>query len=152
MRYSIEERLLSRRVIDPVTGCWIFDGPLTAKGYARMRRSVDQGGGMAHVHVLAHELWKGPVPPGKMVCHECDNRPCFNPDHLFAGTNQDNMDDMVSKGRQGKKGCPRKLTAEIAEQIRSRRANGELQRVLACEYGVTETMIRMIEKGRSWLS
>lgn len=48
---------------------------------------------------MAYESSTGDVPAGLLVCHHCDNPPCCNPAHLFLGTYQDNVDDMMSKGR-----------------------------------------------------
>ena len=53
-----------------------------------------------YIHRLAWEMANGrPVPTGMVVCHSCDNPPCFNPAHLFTGTQGDNLRDMASKGR-----------------------------------------------------
>ncbi len=76
-------------------------------------------------HRVAFELCSGTAPKA-MVLHQCDNRPCCNPSHLFEGTNDDNMKDMVSKGRArtgsrpGAENGNAKLTDfEIAEMRRA---------------------------------
>ncbi|MFL5481114.1 MAG: HNH endonuclease signature motif containing protein [Gemmatimonadaceae bacterium] len=87
-----------RAVLRRPDGCWIWRQKARTRpsgGYARIR--------INNRKVLAHrfswELARGPVPPGLFVLHRCDVRDCVNPDHLFLGTLQDNMDDMVAKGR-----------------------------------------------------
>lgn len=76
-------------------GCLEWKGTRTFENYGRLfvrRRSI-------RAHRLAWELVHGPIPDGLCVCHQCDNPPCVNPDHLFLGSHQDNNRDAVRKGR-----------------------------------------------------
>jgi hypothetical protein len=77
--------------------CILWTGYIN-NGYGR--RTVNRKPVYAHRHV--YELNKGPIPKGLFVCHTCDVRACVNPNHLFLGTHQDNMQDMVRKGRATK--------------------------------------------------
>ena len=63
---------------------------------------TENGGKLSLVHRVAHEEWVGPIPKGLFVLHRCDNPVCFRIAHLWLGTHQDNMDDMVAKGRSAK--------------------------------------------------
>jgi len=81
---------------DAQTGCWNFTGSRNYKGYGHSRWNGKQ---MA-THKLAAILWLGYKPEsGLHVLHRCDNPSCFNPKHLFLGTNQENQIDSVLKGR-----------------------------------------------------
>lgn len=96
-RILAERKLLSGISKNPESGCWEWIGRREQyTGYARVKLK----GKKISIHRLAYELWKGPIPEGLFVCHSCDNRICINPEHLWLGTHQDNMDDMVKKGRQ----------------------------------------------------
>jgi len=85
--------LRQRRTIDE-NGCWIYRG--THKGNYRI---IKWKGVQWGVHRLSYYIYKGQHPGNLFVCHTCDVRSCFNPDHLFLGTAQDNADDMRLKGR-----------------------------------------------------
>ena len=76
-------------------GCWIFQGSLNADGYGQISRD----GRGVRLHRLAWEEANGPIPKGMRVCHRCDMPACCNVAHLFLGTQQDNVTDMIAKGR-----------------------------------------------------
>ena len=81
-------------------GCWEWKGALDPKGYGR----VAHNGKMVRAHRVAFALTYGPIPKGEgyhgtCVLHHCDNPPCVRPDHLFLGTNTDNIRDRDSKRR-----------------------------------------------------
>jgi len=80
--------------------CWPWAGPLDRKGYGVIFHVGGQTGPNWSAHRAAWTLLVGPIPAGMHVLHTCDNPPCCNPAHLFLGTNDDNVADMVAKGRQ----------------------------------------------------
>lgn len=91
---SAQRRLL--RGIRIGDGCWEWQKGKTSHGYGTIRTS-QKTVGMAHK--ISWELYRGAVPPGFYVCHSCDNPACVRPDHLFLGTQKDNMQDCSRKGR-----------------------------------------------------
>lgn len=81
------------------TRCWVWTASTSGGGYSQFQsiRGVNYG------HVASWMIhYEELIPEGVLVCHKCDNPICVRPDHLFLGTHQDNMDDMVQKGRQQK--------------------------------------------------
>lgn len=131
------------------TPCVVGSGWRTPKGYL----IVDRGRlGRIFAHRLAWEECFGSIPPDMQVCHRCDNPPCVNPDHLFLGTNADNVADRVAKGRTRKgEGHPntRLTDADVAE-VKARLARGESVRVVASVYGVSSSTVSDIKRGVSW--
>ena len=77
--------------------CWLWNGAVfKVTGYGQFG-SVKSG--VFSAHKYSYQLFRGQVPQGMFVCHTCDVRRCFNPNHLFLGTPKDNTDDMMKKGR-----------------------------------------------------
>jgi hypothetical protein len=110
--------------VEKAEGCWIWKGPKSVNGYGsfQYRRTSNSA------HRIAFEFLKGPIPEGLQVLHRCDNPPCVNPEHLFLGTNLDNVKDKVQKGRQRRNHCKRghELTGDNAM------ANGRFRTCRAC--------------------
>lgn len=78
-----------------VDSCWNWRGWTNRQGYANFKVN-----GVTHkAHRVSYELTNGPIPTGLLVCHQCDNPSCMNPNHLFVGTHQDNATDKMNKGR-----------------------------------------------------
>lgn len=95
----LDERLLERRSIN-INNCWEWVGALNNKGYGVMSNPRLPGKNkMRVVSRIAYEVWIGPIPDNLFVLHHCDNPKCFNPDHLFVGTQKDNLRDAAKKGR-----------------------------------------------------
>lgn len=105
-------------------------------------------------HRLAWMRANGPIPPGLLVLHRCDNPPCVNPDHLFLGTIADNNRDRDEKKRsvylRGERHHNARLTAEAVKRIRFLCSNGFPQRMIAAAYGVTRAAISGIMTRRLW--
>jgi hypothetical protein len=76
-------------------GCWEWTGTRDDAGYGKFEYLTVT----YRVHRLSWSLENGSIPDGLLICHNCDNPPCVRPDHLFLGTQQDNVDDMWDKGR-----------------------------------------------------
>ena len=135
-----------------VTTCTEWKG-YTSNGYGRVR--VD--GCEWRVHRLIMQL-AGHDIEGRVVMHTCDNPICFNIEHLRAGTQLENIADMLQKGRganpphcPGMKCGRRKLTDDDVRDIRARYATGTIsQRSLASEYGVTQPNIGRIVREETW--
>jgi hypothetical protein len=92
---TVAERFFQKVRAAAEGGCHIWGGARNVWGYGRLKR----GGRMYAAHRVAWEMKCGPIPAGLLVLHRCDNRLCVNPDHLFLGTQYDNMCDMRAKGR-----------------------------------------------------
>jgi hypothetical protein len=85
--------------------CIEWKGARTRDGYGEKWWK----GGKKRTHRIAYEWAYGPIPEGLCVLHKCDNPPCCNPSHLFLGTNHDNQQDSLRKGRHAnaaKTHCP----------------------------------------------
>jgi hypothetical protein len=126
--------------------CWLWQASKNKDGYGAFQS------GLAHRH--AWLLSKGEIPNGLYVLHKCDNPGCCNPQHLFIGTQKDNMADMRSKGRgpdtKGSANGRAKLSEDDVLEIRKRRANGLTITTLAAIYGVSLNVISLIDRREIW--
>lgn len=84
-------------------GCWKWTATQTFDGYGLFGLNP-RTNGPHRAHVLSYTLFVGEIPEGQYVLHTCDNRRCVSPEHLYLGTHQDNMDDMIAKGRHRPRG------------------------------------------------
>ena len=130
--------------------CWEWRKARNTKGYGNTKW---KGAGIT-AHRLAYQLTHGSIPAGLLICHKCDNPPCCNPRHLFAGSEQDNSDDCVRKGRakgpNGEAARHAKLTNQQVREIRSRWARGEVAGILASEFKVRPSNIYRIIYRKTW--
>lgn len=145
-RLTVNERFLAK-VQKMESGCHEWQGCLMPNGYGQFSYQ----GKPHYAHRIAYLLHHGSIPEGAYILHSCDNRKCVNPEHLWAGTFEDNMQDMVDKGRQahGTKNSHAKLNPEQVIAIRSQ--VGTHREIAEC-FGVTAGLISMIRSGKIWRS
>ena len=138
--------------VDKTSSCWLWTGALGRGGYGRATAARGKKNRSELAHRLSHKLFKGPIPKGMFVCHTCDNPRCVNPDHLWLGTRQDNVDDMVSKGRslRGTRNPHARLNPQQVREIRRRVAEGENRKDIQEEYGIAPSTLHSIIKRVSW--
>jgi hypothetical protein len=92
------ERFEEKFIPEPNSGCWIWTA--ATGGNARYRYGEFSFNGCPELaHRVSWILYRGDIPDGLNILHRCDNGLCVNPHHLFSGTQQDNMHDMIKKGR-----------------------------------------------------
>jgi hypothetical protein len=127
-------------------GCWEWRAGRDQKGYGVT--NVDGKGRKAHR--VSWELTNGPIPDGMQVCHHCDNPPCVRPDHLFLGTNQDNVDDAYRKGHFFNR-LGRAPSRDEAHRIVSLRASGLSQTAIATETGLSRRTVQRVLDGSHWV-
>jgi hypothetical protein len=106
-----------------------------------------------YTHRLAYQWFVADITLGKRILHKCDNPPCFNPKHLYEGTQADNIADCIAKGRfhRGENTGGAKLTATKVKQIRRILAESTKSREEIGErFGVTRATINDIALGKTW--
>lgn len=130
----------------PDDGCWEWAGALNSRGYGCFCIGGKSKTMLAHRVSLWIATLQRPADD-QLVCHRCDNRKCVRPSHLFAGSAQDNSDDMVSKGR-GKSRA--KLTKDQVVAIKLVPYEYGIGVALAREYGVSAQQVYDIRSGRQW--
>lgn len=142
------------------TPCWIWIGTNSSTGYGEFGANKDH----YSAHRFSYQLHYGEIPNGFLVCHKCDNRPCIRPDHLFAGTQSDNIKDMYKKGRQNKNPKPRnpecvprgerhhktQLTTEKVIYIRELHESGMSQREIARQLKIHHATVGHVVRREVW--
>lgn len=137
-------RLLNRTEMGPPDQCWEWQGSVSEAGHGR----IWVQGRVERAHRVSYRLFVGPIPPGDMVRHTCDNPPCINPNHLCLGSGAENVGDMMRRGRH-RSGWA-KLTADQVVDIRERLAMGMPKKDVSERYKITVDHVRRIEYREVW--
>ncbi len=169
---DVETRFWAR--VKKTDGCWLWTGHTTAGGYGQFKPYGNEKN--AQTHRYAYELAHGPIPEGFCVCHSCDvnylpgditYRRCVRDDHLWLGTQLDNVADMVAKARaargdrsgarrhpeshvRGAMSKQAKLSEDTVRDIRTELASGKTRASVARERDVVWRTIALIADGRTW--
>lgn len=175
---SVQKRVLKHlsKFSNP-SECWEWPMSRTKAGYGQLStsngsaRSVE----LHYAHRVSYFLSNGPIENGMNICHKCDNPACFNPNHLFCGSQKDNIRDCISKGRFnfnphrpsggehwavqnkdkvhralcGENNSRAKLSFDDAKYIRS---SGRTGSDLAKHFGVSDSTISAIRRGKTYRS
>lgn len=128
------------------SGCLIWTGTIGAGGYGSIKIGKN-----IKAHRASWIAHKGEIPKGMMVLHKCDTPACINPDHLFIGTQLDNMRDALAKGRNADTRGTKNGRAKLTEaQIADIRQSEETAVATAAKYGVSSSLISQIRLGQCW--
>lgn len=163
----VEKRFWSKINKNGSNGCWEWLDKVDFDGYGRFTVGslVDNTKKCVRAHRFSYELSNGSIPKGLLVCHKCDNRKCVNPDHLFLGTQKDNVNDAIAKNRfvfntkyltpdkfcfySGERNPQAKLSNEDVVEIRNLSASGWSTKSLSHKFNVsTYTITEVVRKKR----
>lgn len=151
VKRSPKDRFL--KFIRKTKTCWIYTGSGGNSGYGNFW----DGSKITMAHRFSYRAYKGEIPNKMCVCHSCDNKSCVNPEHLWLGTQKQNLDDMYRKGRNRKRSGGTypigimshnaKLTKNEVLKIRNMyKTNNYSHRTLAKMFGVSHFCIEQVVK------
>jgi hypothetical protein len=153
MTEQLKAKLLSNRVEHPgsmITPCWLWTAAKNDKGYGIVKRE----GTCWRVSRLAYKVFVGPFDEALNILHKCDTPSCFNPEHLYPGTQQDNAEDRYRRSRD-----PSRIGADNSRAILNESKVLEIARLLqegypqayiAEQFRVSPSCISNISTGKTW--
>jgi hypothetical protein len=128
---------------EPMSGCWLWERVVSPKGYGMFKSDRKT----TRANRASWMIYRSPIPAGMLVLHKCDNPACVNPDHLFLGTNDDNIEDMHNKGRYVRFG--RALSPErIRAILHDKKTYGLPNSDRARKHGVSRPLVVSIVQGK----
>jgi hypothetical protein len=130
-------------------GCWIWLGAKHKQGYGNIAYKNKP----ELCHRIAWIIFNGPIPEGIKVCHKCDVTGCCNPEHLFLGTQKNNVEDGIEKGRYANRKLGKrrnKLDWDQVQEIKKLSDAGMTRKELEEKFSVGQTCIYKILNGISW--
>jgi len=163
-RVSLEDRFWKYVVKEgPIVNvklgmCWSWRASTSGDGYGSLTVRISYKLFHIGAHRVSYEIHFGEIPEGKLVLHKCDNPPCTNPAHLYAGTYEDNIRDAYDRLRQpiGEAHPSSKVTEEIVREIRANYAHPVIDgyvrsyTLIGKKYGLSSTNVKAILLGWTW--
>lgn len=128
---------IERSIMRSESGCWLWQRAKQGRGYGVLQ----VGTKTMQAHRFAYQELVEPIPAGLFVLHRCDQPLCVNPQHLYLGTDKENLADQYARNRR-----PRKLAAEKVSQVLYLRAQGQSQDAVASALGVSRQAVSYWEK------
>lgn len=145
--------------VDKTGACWIWTAGCLTNGYpyGLFRRTNKSKASMQLAHRVSWELAFGTIPAHMNVLHVCDNPKCVNPAHLFLGSQQDNVDDCMRKGRhkppkklKGSANPMAKLSEYEVRAIKKLTRSGEQHAEIGKLYGISAGYVGKIHREEIW--
>jgi hypothetical protein len=145
-----KNRLLKNINIDNKTECWNWvKYKQEGYGYIGFNKSIHL------THRVSYFIFIGPFDEKLKVCHRCDNPSCINPQHLFIGTQKDNVQDCIIKKRfnrqinikKGEQNPACRISDAMVSEVFNKLKSGIKQCLIAKEYGIGDSSVSRIKRG-----
>jgi len=144
-----ETRLMNHVIPIPECGCWLWNASVDDCGYGKF--TIKRTGKYLRAHRVSWELFIGEIPSDKQINHKCHVPSCVNPNHLYLGTQQQNIKDMWFANRGPKRNCENNGNAKLSiEQVQEIRNSNLETKYLADKFSVERTTIQRIRSGKRW--
>lgn len=153
IKYKSDIEYFYRNLIFGLSDCWYWNGSICNLGYGLWSRKGLKG----KAHRAVFKLFYNFIPSDCLVLHKCDSRNCVNPDHLFIGTQLDNIKDMIAKKRNvnpkpkfGADNPMAKLNLDLIKEAKKLRSKNMSYRQIGEKLGFSTMAIFRALTGRSW--
>lgn len=145
----LRERFDSHWTPEPFSGCWLWTASVDRVGYGHIWEFPSRK--LRPAHRVSWEIHRGEIPNGLNVLHKCDVRCCVNPDHLFLGTQTDNMRDCAKKGRNNAPNGERQHLSRLTEaDVIAIRESSDPGSKLAERFKVSRSALYSARNGETW--